>query len=237
MRRWLALFVLLCTCMIIVVYETSASDRSYFLPEPLGGITIVLDAGHGGLDGGASKGDVIEKEITLAITEKLERQLKRLGAEVIMTRTTDGDVISEHKPDMEFSSNRERKKEDIFTRQAIVAEKKPDMFITVHANAIPDSKWRGAQVFYHKTGHEESQHLAKSIQASIREDLGNTDREALAIERVYLLKKTEVPAVLVETGFISNPEERALLVDKNYQDKMAIAIARGVENYFALSYQ
>lgn len=237
MRRWLALFVLLCTCMIIVVYETSASDRSYFLPEPLGGITIVLDAGHGGLDGGASQGDVIEKEITLAITEKLERQLKRLGAKVIMTRTTDGDVISEHKPDMEFSSNRERKKEDIFTRQAIVEEKKPDMFITVHANAIPDSKWRGAQVFYHKTGHEESQHLAKSIQASIREDLGNTDREALAIERVYLLKKTEVPAVLVETGFISNPEERALLVDKNYQDKMAIAIARGVEDYFALSYQ
>lgn len=237
MRRWLALFVLLCTCMIIVVYETSASDRSYFLPEPLGGITIVLDAGHGGLDGGASQGDVIEKEITLAITEKLERQLKRLGAKVIMTRTTDGDVISEHKPDMEFSSNRERKKEDIFTRQAIVEEKKPDMFITVHANAIPDSKWRGAQVFYHKTGHEESQHLAKSIQASIREDLGNTDREALAIERVYLLKKTEVPAVLVETGFISNPEERALLIDKNYQDKMAIAIARGVEDYFALSYQ
>ncbi len=114
MRRWIALLVLLCTCMLVVVYETSASDRRFFLPEPLGGVTIVLDAGHGGIDGGASNGDIIEKDITLAITQKLARQLKRLGAEVVMTRTTDGDVISEHEPNETFASLRERKKQDIF---------------------------------------------------------------------------------------------------------------------------
>ena len=73
MRRWIALLVLLCTCMLVVVYETSASDRRFFLPEPLGGVTLVLDAGHGGIDGGASNGDIIEKDITLAITQKLAR--------------------------------------------------------------------------------------------------------------------------------------------------------------------
>lgn len=232
MRRWLALIVLMVTCLIIVVYETSASDRRYFLPEPLGGVTIVLDAGHGGLDGGASKGDVVEKNITLAITKKLERQLKRLGAKVVMTRTTDGDVISEHAPNETFSSNRERKKQDIFLRQEIVVSAEPDLFITVHANAIPDSQWRGAQVFYHKTGEPESEVLAKVVQKELVVTLENTTREALAIEKIYLLKKAQVPAVLVETGFISNEEERGLLMDAKYQDKIASAISEGIEQYF-----
>ena len=237
MKRWLALIVILFCCMIVVVYETSASDKRFFLPEPLGGVKIVLDAGHGGIDGGASKGDIIEKDITLAITQKVARQLGRLGAEVVMTRTTDGDVLSEHAPNEEFPTLRERKKQDIFLRETLVQKNKPDLFVTIHANAIPNSRWRGAQVFYHKEGNAESEALAKTIQQSIREHLQNTDREALSIKEVYLLKKTEVPAVLVETGFISNDEERALLSDPGYQEKMALAIVRGIENYFLLQYE
>lgn len=217
--------------MMVVVYETSASDKRFFLPEPLGGVKIVLDAGHGGQDGGASNGDIIEKDITLAVTKKVARQLTRLGAEVILTRSTDGDVLSEHAPSEQFSTNRERKKQDIFLREALVKKHEPDLFITIHANAIPNSKWRGAQVFYHKGGHPNGEYLAKSIQQTIRETMENTDREALAIKQVYLLKKVEVPAVLVETGFISNEEERKLLATDSYQDKMAFAIARGIENF------
>lgn len=237
MKRWLALIVIMFSCMMIVVYETSASDKRFFLPEPLGGVKIVLDAGHGGIDGGASKGEVIEKDITLAITEKVARQLKRLGAEVVMTRTTDEDVLAEHAPNEKFSTLRERKKQDIFLRESIVQKQKPDLFITIHANAIPNSKWRGAQVFYHKEGDARSELLAKTIQDSIREHLQNTDREALSIKEVYLLKKTQVPAVLVETGFLSNDEERALLADAGYQEKMALAIARGIENYYFMELQ
>lgn len=231
MKRWLALGVLLVVCAAIVIYETSASERKYFLPEPLGGVKIVLDAGHGGMDGGASAGEVIESEITLSITTKLARELKRLGAEVALTRSTAADVLAEHKPNEQFNSLRERKRQDIFLRQSIVNEHEPDLFITIHANAIPDSRWRGAQVFYHKTGVAESSALAKAVQQAIREKLENTDREALGIEKIYLLKKTEVPAILVETGFISNEEERQLLTDDKYQQKMARAIADGVENY------
>ena len=237
LRRWLALgFVMFCS-LLVVVYETSASDKRFFLPEPLGDMKIMLDAGHGGLDGGASNGDVIEKEITLAITQKVARQLTRLGAEVILTRTSDGDVLSEHAPNENFPTNRERKKQDIFLRETLVQKEEPDLFITIHANAIPNSKWRGAQVFYHKEGHVNSEQLAKAIQQSIRDTMENTTREALSIKQVYLLKKVEVPAVLVETGFLSNEEEKELLATESYQDKMAFAIARGIENYIHVKFE
>lgn len=148
-----------------------------------------------------------------------------------MTRTKNGDVIDEHAPSEKYGTLRERKKQDIFLRKDIVEKEKPDVFITIHANAIPETKWRGAQVFYHKEGHADGEILAKSIQQSIRTNLKNTDREALSIKQIYLLKKVEVPAALVETGFISNDEERALLIDKNYQEKMADAIVEGIEEY------
>ena len=235
--RWLAIFFLMIGSILVVVYETNASDRRFLLPEPLGGLTIVVDAGHGGIDGGASKGDVIESEITLKIAQRVERQLKRMGAKVIMTRTTAGDALSEHAPSEQFKSTRERKREDLFLRESIVQEAEADMFITIHANAIPNSKWRGAQIFYHKTGHPHSVHLANEVQGSIRESLQNTDREALAIEQVYLLKKVNMPAILVETGFISNDEERELLLNVKYQEQMADAIVRGIENYYSLRFE
>lgn len=237
LKRWIALIVILLCCMIVVVYETSASDRRFFLPEPLGGVKIVLDAGHGGIDGGASAEQVIEKDVTLAIAQKVERQLKRLGAEVVMTRKTDGDVLSEHAPNEDFPTLRERKKQDIFLRENLVKSNKPDIFVTIHANAIPEEKWRGAQVFYHQEGHAGSEALAKAIQTSIKDNLQNTEREALAIKQIYLLKKAEVPAALVETGFLSNNEERALLADEGYQEKMADAIVQGIENYVYMEYE
>lgn len=161
----------------------------------------------------------------------MARQLTRLGADVVLTRSTDGDALSEHAPSEKFSTLRERKKQDIFLRETLVEEHEPDLFITIHANAIPNSKWRGAQVFYHHEGHEKSEVLAHAIQQSIRDTTENTDREALAIKNVYLLKKVEIPAVLVETGFLSNEEERNLLASDSYQEKVAFAIARGIENY------
>lgn len=230
-KRWLALGLVMLMSILVVAYETNASDRNFFLPDPLEGVKIVVDAGHGGEDGGASKGDVVEKTITLAISQQVEKQLKRRGATVVMTRTKDGDVVAEHSSSERVGTLRERKRQDIYLRKDIVEEEKPDIFVTIHANAIPETKWRGAQVFYHKDGHADGEILAKSIQQSIRTNLQNTEREALSIKEVYLLKKVQVPAVLVETGFISNDEERALLTDKDYQKKMADAIVEGIEDY------
>ncbi|GEN85199.1 germination-specific N-acetylmuramoyl-L-alanine amidase [Sporosarcina luteola] len=228
MKRWLIIGLLFVTSLVVVIYGVNASDRGFFMPEQLGGVKIVIDPGHGGLDGGASFGDVVERDITLSIAHELKKKLEKKGAMVVMTREKDGDALAEHAPGDEFGTTRKRKLADLKLRESIAIEEDPDMFLSVHVNAIPETKWRGAQVFYHSEGHEGGELLAKSIQGSFRDNLQNTDREAMAIKGVYLLKKVPMPSVLIETGFISNPEERALLTDPNYQVKVADSIVEGI---------
>lgn len=231
LKRWIVIGLLLLVSVTVVVYETQASDRAFFLPAPLGGMKIVVDPGHGGMDGGASVGEVVESDITLALGKELEKELKKLGAEVVMTRSHADDAVAEHNPKATFPTIRARKLADLKLREEMIVNSDADLFISVHVNSIPDARWRGAQVFYHRDGHEGGAAIAKAIQGAIREHIGNTDREALAIKQVYLLKKATVPAVLVETGFLSNPEERKLLTSKDYQEQMAEAIADGIEKY------
>ena len=234
MKRWLIIGLLFVCSLGVVLYGVKASDRGFFLPEKLAGVKIVLDPGHGGMDGGASVDEVIESNITLSISHELKKRLEKKGAIVVMTREKSGDAIAEHAPSEKFGTNRERKFADLKLRESIVIEEDPDLFVSVHVNAIPDSKWRGAQVFYHPDGNPSGEVLANSIQMSIRNTLKNTDREALSIKGVYLLKKVPMPSVLVETGFISNPEERGLLVDPAYQAKVADSIVEGIIQYYDL---
>lgn len=229
MKRWLIVGILLISSLGVVIYGVKASDRGFFMPEEFAGVKIVIDPGHGGADGGASSGEVVERDITLSISHELKKRLEKKGATIVMTRTKEGDALSEHAPKEEFSTLRERKMADLKLRESIAVDEKPDVFISVHVNAIPDAKWRGAQVFYHKGGHPEGEFLAKAIQSSFQANLKNTEREALAISGVYILKKSPVPSVLVETGFISNEAEKALLVDPKYQEKVADAILEGIQ--------
>lgn len=228
LKRWIIIGILFICSLGVVIYGVQASDQKFFMPEELGGVKIVIDPGHGGLDGGASSGDVVERDITLLISHEVTKRLEKKGATVIMTRRKSGDAIAEHAPGEQFPTVRSRKLADLKLREDITVNEDPDVFISVHVNAIPQEKWRGAQVFYHTGGHPNGESLAKAIQASFRENLKNTDREALGISGVYLLKKAPMPAVLVETGFISNNEERALLVDPAYQAKVADAIVEGI---------
>lgn len=231
MKRWLVIGILLVSSLGVVIYGAKASDRGFFMPEEFAGVKIVIDPGHGGPDGGASSGEVVERDITLKISHELRKRLEKKGATVVMTRTKEGDALAEHAPKEDFSTLRERKLADLKLRESIAVDENPDVFISVHVNAIPDTKWRGAQVFYHKGGHPDGESLAKSIQSSFQSNLKNTEREALAISGVYLLKKSPVPSVLVETGFISNEEEKALLVDPKYQEKVADAILEGIQGF------
>lgn len=227
LKRWLVIGLLFATSLLVVVYGVKASDRGFFMPE-LGGVKIVIDPGHGGLDGGASVGDIVERDITLSIAHELKKKLEKKGAVIVMTREKGGDAIAEHAPSEKFSTTRQRKMADLKLRESIAIEEEPDMFLSVHVNAIPEERWRGSQVFYHPEGHEGGELLAKSIQSSFVENLQNTDREAMAIKGVYLLKKVPMPSVLIETGFISNPEERKLLMDPAYHAKVADAIVEGI---------
>ncbi len=193
---------------------------------PLSGKTIVIDPGHGGPDGGAvGKDDTQEKDISLEVSKKVQKYLQQVGAIVYLTRETDKDLAS---PDVKGLSK--RKSEDIRNRLAFINKKEADFFITLHLNALPSSKWRGAQTFYNPL-KDENKHLAEMIQAELIRNLENTNRAALAINNVYLLKHAEVPGALVEIGFLSNAEEREMLKDSDYQQKVSASIYKGILRY------
>lgn len=203
--------------LIVIIFESTVQLAHYI--EKSSKKTIVIDPGHGGIDGGANKGSAIEKEIALNVSKKLASYIEQSGNIAIMTRDGDYDLASKDAPN--------RKREDLRNRLNIINDKSTDMYISIHLNSIPSEKWRGAQVFYQK-GDEESKVLAEEIQNSLKEVLKNTEREYRADNRIYLLKNAENNGVLIEIGFLSNDEERQLLQNKKYQEKVAFAIYQGL---------
>ncbi|WP_128896401.1 N-acetylmuramoyl-L-alanine amidase CwlD [Longirhabdus pacifica] len=192
---------------------------------PLSGQVIVIDPGHGGPDGGAvSKNGLLEKDINLDISLYLRDYLQQAGAIVYMTREGDYDLAEEGK-------QIRRKRQDILRRAEIIQEKQAQLFISIHMNSIPSSRWSGAQTFYHSSGDPDSKKLAFFIQDEIKSSLNNTDREILPADSIYLLKTLEIPGALVEAGFLSNATESSLLGEAAYQQKIALAIYQGVLRY------
>lgn len=181
---------------------------------PLAGHVIVLDPGHGGQDGGAVAKDkerTEEKEITLEIAKMLRIYLEQAGAIVYLTRETDTDLAD---PEMRGFSN--RKSQDIRRRLQFIHDSEADFFLSIHLNALPSSRWRGAQTFFYPS-FEQNKQLATTIQDEIIRQLENTTRVPLQLNNIYLLKYAKVPGALVELGFLSNPEERELLKQRTYQ--------------------
>jgi len=195
---------------------------------PLSGMTIAIDAGHGGVDGGAvSKSGAIEKDLSLSIALYLRDYLQEAGAIVMMTREGDYDLANE-----DTKSYSKRKTEDLMKRVSLLKETEPEMLISIHMNSIPQERWSGAQTFYHKTAIEKSEVLARSIQEQLKVNLENTKREANTVETIYILKEMkDTPAALVEVGFLSNPTESQLLVDAQYQRTVAASIYKGILQY------
>lgn len=231
MKRWFAysaIAVIAFALFIFVRYQFVSNDSWSTWNLPLSGKVIVVDAGHGGIDGGASsKSGILEKDVTLKIAKQLRDYLQEAGALVIMTRETDRDLADEN-----IRRIRERKVQDLKKRVDIINNSSADLFVSIHLNAIPSPKWRGAQTFYNRT-IEENEKIAKFIQSEIRRNLENTNRVARPIGNVYLLKKAKIPGVLVEAGFLSNEEEALLLGTEKYQQKVAATIYQGILRYFA----
>ena len=186
-------------------------------------LTIVLDAGHGGKDGGASSpSGVVEDELVLAITKKVESHLRLQGINVVLTRDGDYDLAS--------PEAKKRKVEDLNKRVEIMNSEENAIAVSIHANSVPNSKWKGAQTFYHPKQIENKQ-LATAIMGSMQLHLEGTTRDAKPISNIFVLKNSEVPTALVEIGFLSNPEEAALMDTENYQALIAYAIYEGILFY------
>ena len=189
---------------------------------------IVIDPGHGGIDGGAkSENGVIEKDINLSISLKTKAALESKGYKVIMTRSEDVGLYTEGK------KVREKKIEDLGNRVKIKKENKCDAFISIHQNMFPQKNCKGAQVW--SANNEPSQKLGKIIQQKFKEeDDQNNKREAKVAKKEYKILNDgyEGASVIVECGFLSNPEECELLGKEDYQNKIANTLANAIDEYF-----
>ncbi len=192
--------------------------------------TVVIDPGHGGADGGAvGYSGSIEKDLNLDISLKLRDLLQACGYRVIMTRKDDRSIHDE-----DANTIRDQKRSDLYNRLEIYNENPTALVISIHLNHYGDPSCKGAQVYY-STNQDASKELAQSIQFSIITMLQQENKRDIkpAESNLFLLFHSEVPAVLCECGFVSNPEEEALLLDEEYRSKMAFAILTGLTNYLA----
>ncbi len=193
---------------------------------PLSGLTVLVDPGHGGYDGGARCQDsgVWEKVLNLAVAQRVQTALEQAGARVVMTRDADEDLCTDHRP-----ASVTKKREDMERRVALAREQGADMVLSIHMNEYRSRSESGPQVFY-REGSAGGRLLAGCIQEALVQEM-KPRRERSAMAGDYFILQLEVPSVLVECGFISNPQEEKLLLQEDYQERLAQAIVAGVEEY------
>lgn len=190
---------------------------------------IILDPGHGGMDGGATGADgTKESDLNLSIARKTDAVLGLLGEKTCLTRDSDRDLSDE-----DALSISQKKVSDIRNRVELVNSTANAMLISIHCNSFEESKYHGAQVFYN--GRGSSQELSNAMQSTIQKTVDSTNlRQSKKIRPdVYLMQHIEVPGVLVECGFLTNPGELLRLNTDDYQNQLAVAIAVTVTNHLS----
>lgn len=193
----------------------------------LAGWTIAVDAGHGGYDGGAvgRESGVPEKGINLDVARRLEKLLAGLGASVVMTRTDDYALCDENPPIR-------KKLQDMQRRAAIIEEGGAQMVLSIHMNEYAKASQSGPQVFY-REGCDAGRLLAGVMQDALVSGLSPAKERSAMAGDFYILM-LGVPSVLIECGFLSNPQEEALLLTEAYRQRVAESIAQGVLAWAAL---
>lgn len=195
---------------------------------------VVIDPGHGGMDGGAQASDgTSEKDINLAISKKLERRLQKDGVKVILTRSRDEGLYEKGAQ----GAIRTLKTQDMKRRKQIIEEARADLAISIHLNSFTqDTSVRGAQVFYPSEGNpgivKKSKAAAKVLQDGFNEKI-NTEkpREEMGKNDVFLLREAESPIVIAECGFLSNPDELQNLKKRKYQEEIVKVLHKSVCSY------
>lgn len=189
---------------------------------------IVIDPGHGGMDGGGkSKSGILEKDINLSISLKTKTALESKGYKVVMTRSEDIGLYSEGK------KVREKKREDLDNRVKIKKDSNCDAFVSIHQNMFPQKSCKGAQVW--SANNQVSQRLGTIIQQKFKDEVDqNNKRVSKVAKKEYKILNDgyEGASVIVECGFLSNEEESVLLSKDEYQDKIATAIVNAIDDYF-----
>lgn len=215
--KWVAALA----CLLLIIYGSYTLSR-YVVSEKVkeGEVEVVIDSGHGGDDPGKiGVNEALEKDINLAIALKVEKMLKKEGISVLMTRRED--------TGLEPEGSRNKKVEDMKARVKLINDTAPRLAVSIHQNSYPSGDIKGAQVFYF-THSKEGKEVAEILQNSLEALDSENHRKAKANDTYYLLKRTEVPTVIVECGFLSNWEEAQRLTDEEYQEQVAEAVCSGI---------
>lgn len=192
---------------------------------------IVIDPGHGGIDGGTGKReDILEKDINLDISLKLKRQLLVEGMDVVMTREKDESL--EHLS--QLNSSRYRK--DLDARKTIINNNEALVFVSIHVNSSKKATARGVKIYYFPEsmeGKKLAEYVSQSIDIHLYENFLKEEglKSEILSEDYYILRETEYTGILIEVGFITNLEEKRLLEDEEYKEKLAYAIKKGIIEY------
>lgn len=204
----------------LVLLILNISIISYVKGENLDliGKVIYIDPGHGGIDPGATYKDIYEKDINLSIALKLKKELENNGAIVYLTRYDD--------IDLSISTNN-HKKSDLNNRVRAINNSNADLFISIHLNSYGTS-WYGVQIFY-DDNNSNNEVLASIMDKNIRNLNGN--RTYKNKNDLYLLKNIKIPGILVEVGFLSNENERYLLTNSKYQERVSKSLCDGIKEY------
>ncbi len=228
-RKFLMLFLAL---MMICFVNKHKADIVAFKQGNFLSSKVVIDPGHGGVDGGTGeKFGILEKNINLEVGLKVQENLKNNKVRVIITR--DKDISLESKSNLKES----RYKKDLHARKEIINKSEANAFVSIHVNSNEQDSICKGVVIYYNSAYDESKKLAQNIAASIDNILYrkfsslNDMKTKILCEDYYILRETYVPGVLIEIGFITNPSDRKLLQNKEYKEKVSEAISKGTMKY------
>jgi len=217
MKSKLLILCMFLFCTFTVGYVQAENNNLDLL-----GKVVYLDPGHGGIDPGAIYKDIEEADINLKIAEKTQKALEQKGAIVYLTRYGDYDLS--------VPNTINKKRSDLSRRGNIINRSNCDLYLSIHLNAETSNTWKGAQMFYDNI-NEENEKIAKIFQDAFKKNL-KTNRKYKQKESFYLTRRIERPGILIEAGFITNPNERYLLTTDAYQQKIANTILEATIEYF-----
>ena len=192
-------------------------------------ITVVLDAGHGGEDGGCEGNGLVEKDLNLDITLRIASLLRKQGVNVVLTREID-ELLYDKNSDYEGK----KKYQDVRRRLEIAKEQENPVLVSIHMNYFAQTQYSGLQVWYSKADAR-SRILANLVQSNIKYNLQLNNKRNIkeATSSIFLLDNATVPAILIECGFLSNPDEAHALSDENYRQKLAEIIFNSIMTYIS----
>lgn len=219
MRQYKTLIIALFFLSIFCFSKVNAIIKDYTLL----GKVIYIDPGHGGVDAGAISNTFLEKDMNLLLSNKLAQVLISKGAVVYLTRDGDYDLSS---------STINRKRNDLYNRVKLINNSNSDLYISIHLNSSTSSKWNGIQIFYSSI-LDENKILAETVTNTLKKNMQNI-RDTKQDNSYYMYSKIKIPGILVEAGFISNPNDNYKIRQSDYQDILINNIATGIEEYFNL---